>query len=212
LKYVNAVKRLERRNYSDDARPHVTDCPPRAASCRKCGIRGHFASVRCANRNQFGRKALSGSNSGRPAEKKRDIFEIYTNDEHDMFAIESKSIDLYVSIGGQEVPVTNDSGARSNCIKRETWKLIQKREGIKELSDDGVKLRAYGQNEFLRVIVLFEAEVSVQGRSVTAKFRVIDSGRVNILDRETSEQLGILKLGLNVNLVEQQEENVVAGV
>lgn len=63
------------------------------------------------------------------------------------------------------------------------------------------KLKAYGTDKPLEILGMFRALVEVGTRSINAEFFVTLSGQRNLLGDVTSKQLGILKIGMEVDHV-----------
>lgn len=94
-----------------------------------------------------------------------------------------------------------DSGASCNIVDRQNWEQLKKKKmkfTCKKV-DKPRKLYAYGQDTPLTVAGTFQAEIVVPGVSEihTAEFVVIEEkGKVPLLGKETSEKLGVLRVGL----------------
>lgn len=98
------------------------------------------------------------------------------------------------------------SGADCNLITAEAWNKF-KEVGIKvHSSTKGCtrKLKAYGSENLLNVSGTFVADIEVGHKSVEAEFFVVTGGQQCLLGDETSKQLGILKVGLDVNKVTEE--------
>lgn len=69
-------------------------------------------------------------------------------------------------------------------------------------SHSGKQFRGYASEQLFEVIRVFKAPPSVE-RDIEVTFYVIKNGRQLLLGRDTAIQLNVLRLGLNVNRVEE---------
>lgn len=95
-----------------------------------------------------------------------------------------------------------------NLIKPETWESMKQQKvsiasSIKRCSK---LLKAYGSDTPLTIIGSFEAEIVVGVKKVDAEFFVVQGGQRDILGDYTAKQLGVVKIGLNVNRVDITKE------
>lgn len=102
-----------------------------------------------------------------------------------------------------------DSGSSINAVTKEVWdELISKRANIfnKKHQCDR-KFYAYANHDPLNVSAMFEAWISVSSTKPKsfAEFFVIDGARKSLLSRRTSEDLRILKIGIDVLHVNRDE-------
>ncbi|XP_065076257.1 uncharacterized protein K02A2.6-like [Ochlerotatus camptorhynchus] len=167
-------------------------CPARGKTCRRCQKSGHFEKV-CRKRpydsqvTQYTRKVHSVEDNDATPElsvssgdsEKKVYYTFYTGNDTNSFECK---------IGGISTAVFIDSGSEVNLITVNT-------KGSNKV------LKAYGCNEPLRIVGTFEASVEIDNRSTEAEFIVTEEGQRNLLGDSTSKQLGILKIGLEINQV-----------
>lgn len=108
-------------------------------------------------------------------------------------------------IGGTPLTLLIDSGSKVNIIAGNDWNLLkQKKAAVWNINTrtDNI-LKPYAAERPLEVKYQFDTTVSVAGTAeVITSFYVVEKGETSILGKETAKQLGILKLGLNINHVE----------
>lgn len=187
-----------------------SNCPARGRTCRRCQQLGHYEAM-CRKR-----KAESGVTS-----KPRKVFSVDNQAENDK--PESEKIDraeteqkvYYAFYGGNEtnvlpgiiggvcVELLVDSGADVNLIKQETWEVMKqsKVRVIKSVKGCTKTLKGYGSDKPLAVIGSFEAEIVIGTKSGVAEFFVVKGGQKDLLGDLTAKQLGVLKIGLDINNV-----------
>ena len=94
-----------------------------------------------------------------------------------------------------------DSGASCNVVDKDMWEDL-KSQGIKCKSEKGTqKLFPYGSAEPLSTLGKFRTSVQLDDHAVEAELVVISGGRP-LLGPETAVQLGVLKLGPQVNSID----------
>ncbi|XP_055633293.1 uncharacterized protein K02A2.6-like [Toxorhynchites rutilus septentrionalis] len=109
-------------------------------------------------------------------------------------------------IGGVSHPMLIDSGAEANLITGVAWEEL-KLAGIEVIScEKGSNrvLKSYANNIPLTVLGTFLAVVQVAARTVEAEFFVIQGGQRSFLGDATSKQLGILKVGLEIDQISER--------
>ena len=170
-------------------------CPARGKTCRKCNGRDHFAS-----------KCKSGS--GRKPAHKANFVEAQSNseDENTGFAFMCQSNDdferLDVEVGGVTVKFIVDSGCDTNIIGESVWRDLKKSK-IKCLSNRKTTKRiyAYASDKPLKVLGVFTAVGRVGDRESVDEYTVVQHQVEPLLSKRTSINLGLLKIGYNVNSV-----------
>lgn len=191
------------------------DCPAKGRTCRRCRRLGHFEKT-CRKR-RFERSE--------PIEHKRvnqvEPFEDKTNQDAEKVETPESIGKVYYAfyggnnsnmilgkIGGIAVELLVDSGADVNLIKPETWEAMkQKKISVKSSVKGSSKvLKGYGSDKPLVVVGSFEAEVVIGVKKVVAEFFVVQGGQRDILGDYTAKQLGVLKVGLNINRVNATKE------
>lgn len=184
-------------------------CPALQRSCDKCGLMGHFArkcktkmtNKRVYSANQSDRYQKSFKNvkkesvqsiTSKPDEKKEYIFHVDVLNE------------LRCKIGGIPVDMVIDSGCRLNIIDDKTWNALKRKQiqVYNQQRDVGRTFYGYGNKNPLEALGSFETDIQVpNGKKMRTTFYVIVGGSQCLLGRETSEQLGLLKICVDVNSI-----------
>ncbi|XP_055605682.1 uncharacterized protein LOC129753857 [Uranotaenia lowii] len=100
-----------------------------------------------------------------------------------------------------------DSGSDINVINTEAWTAL-KQQSVKVVNmQKGSEqvIKGYGSDIPLKVMGTFETEVTIGEKSVFAKFFVVDGGQRCLLGDATAKNLGILKIGVDINQLERRE-------
>lgn len=190
-------------------------CPAKGATCRGCGTVGHFEVV-CKKKK---RGDVPRSNLGAKKAKMEkgvhlvDLEEEQDQNQYNVFHFGVNDADLECYVGGQKITMIIDSGADINIIGYGHWEELKgKKFKIWDATagNDGKILKPYASNEPLEVAGTFMTMVSVADKKIEAKFYVVRNGSKALLSRETSQRLGVLKLGLQVEK-ECQELNKIKG-
>ncbi|XP_055615582.1 uncharacterized protein K02A2.6-like [Toxorhynchites rutilus septentrionalis] len=185
-------------------------CPARGKQCRNCQIYGHFERL-CRKQKQH-TAPVQGSDQVRAVEDEKQIPNVGNNakeeDEQDKvyyaFYSGNESNVLTCGIGGVDVDMLIDSGADANLISNVAWSKL-KEERVKLISSTKGStriLKAYGNNDPLKILGTFVAEIEVGEKKMQAEFLVVEGGQRCLLGDTTAKSLGILKVGLNINQVD----------
>ncbi|XP_055584696.1 uncharacterized protein LOC129737560 [Uranotaenia lowii] len=200
--------------YSCGRHGHIStapSCPARDLPCRRCQKVGHFEKV-CrkrvfnSRRPDFSKKvdaiAVDENMSKRDIEpsktssesEKRVCYTFYTGSNTNVFQCK---------IGGVTTEVFIDSGSEVNLVTSETWEKLKAQQVNVTKCEKGSNkiLKAYANNEPLNILGTFEAIIEIGKRLTQCKFFVVAGGQRNLLGDETSKNLGILRIGLEVNQV-----------
>jgi|UniRef100_A0A2S2R6D7 hypothetical protein len=103
-----------------------------------------------------------------------------------------------------------DSGSSCNIITKNVWekhniKFLKKEKFVTQ------KLFSYENIESLKVVGKLEAEIKVENCQVVTDFYIVDGSGPQLLGRETSIELDILKIGMNINNLVMKERMVFQG-
>lgn len=199
-----------------------TTCPAR------CEVVGHFAAKCRTTGQKRPNKTWKEGNNKQP---RNTVNHVEVNDSQeegdrnpddtgkifDCFRVEKNPRDSEVAskdemigytVGGIELTMLIDSGSKVNIINGEDWEnLTEKQATIWDLTDNiGNTLKPYASGS-IEVSQKFQSTITVEGRQeIIATFYVIKGGDVSLIGRDTAKRLGILKLGLNVNAMEETGE------
>lgn len=211
-------------------------CPARGKLCNKCNGRDHF-SRKCLSkkrarpfdnnrpqprRNDQSKFAVK-QETDEPTIKKANndsdetvkAIEMYQSNIKDdyIFNINTESTaenEIKCKIGGIEVTATIDSGSKYNVMDVEAWEYLKKM-SVQVLDQHKAANRtftAYG-GHLLTVIGIFEAFIETPHNKRLANFHVVkDYGKI-LIGYETGIPLGVLKMGENVNQIEQVHLNKI---
>ncbi|XP_062535563.1 uncharacterized protein K02A2.6-like [Armigeres subalbatus] len=173
-------------------------------------MRGHFETVCRKDKKRVPsyQKDLKTSKKVRLVESTETKSELHTeatDSDKTYYAFYSgnKSNIITCCVGGVNQDMLVDSGADCNLITPEVWNKL-KNAGVKihsSVKGCARKLKAYGNERLLDVTGTFVADICVGRRSVKAEFFVVNGRQQCLLGDETSKQLGILKVGVDVNQV-----------
>ncbi|XP_062541405.1 uncharacterized protein K02A2.6-like [Armigeres subalbatus] len=186
------------------------NCPALKARCNQCGRIGHFArkcresqqgsSKQSNNWRRVAKEANSLQEDGSWVEelphkpKSEDINKSGKNPNAD--GVITCLIDNY------PVEFLVDSGSSINTISMDIWtklKAARPKLSKKKFSNDR-RFTAYASQDALKVLVVFEAWISVNPAKPEsyAEFFVIDRASRCLLSKRTAEDLKVLKVGLDV--------------
>ena len=203
-------------------------CPALDATCSKCHIKGHYAD-RCKTKlskyrvpetessrkkgigggSEAGKDAKRGKRRGRQQRGGKQGENCVEDDDEYAFSVYDEcvlSVDsgtVQLKVGGAIIKgVLIDSGASCNVVDKEMWEDL-KSQGINCESEKGTqKLFSYGSAEPLSTLGRFRATVQLDDQAVEAEFIVISGKGRPLLGRKTAVQLGVLRLGQQVNSVD----------
>ncbi|XP_060806004.1 uncharacterized protein K02A2.6-like [Amyelois transitella] len=184
-------------------------CPAKDKNCLKCGLKGHFRQF-CRTRLPIKRnndtndyktenKRFKGQNKDNETRSKP------KDDLNYVFRIDEDN-ELECEVGGTKVNMLVDSGCKCNLVTSKTWKILKDSNAIMEnrIENPNKTFYGYGSNQPLNVIESFESNVRIASKSQKATFYVIKDGTRNLLGKETSISMGVLRIGLEVNQTEME--------
>lgn len=113
-------------------------------------------------------------------------------------------------IGGVNLKMIVDSGARANVISEHDWILLKnQRIRIDNQFQGGDKtLKAYGSEKPLHIIGTFDTSIKAGEKVTGARFYVVLGGEQSLLGRKTAMELGVLKIGIQVNEISEKHTDV----
>ena len=115
-----------------------------------------------------------------------------------------------VFVGGVPVEMVIGSGTSANVIDKNLWENLKKKHIKCTSRRNTKKLYAYGSIAPLTVIGTFTAEVNIAGKHVTAEFSVIEGKGEPLLGRKTAIELGVLKLQVPEQYVNNVTDRVAS--
>ena len=185
-------------------------CPARGDQCRKCLGFNHWADM-CTTKNpQTQQHKQKGSSKGK---KRRGVNQVDLDDETDeedvdyVFMTKSsvRENKITVNMGGIPVKMIIDSGCDTNIISETLWKEL-KLKGIKSKPKQcKKKLYPYSSTTPLVTVCSFNTTLKAGENQTDAEIVVVKEEGDPLLSRETSIKLKVLKIGLNVQSLTQEE-------
>ncbi|XP_055615001.1 uncharacterized protein K02A2.6-like [Toxorhynchites rutilus septentrionalis] len=188
-------------------------CPAKGKICRRCKRPGHFENVCRKRPGEYKNLKQTG--------KVQAIDE--TPEENDCSAVtkpelssETQEKKVYYTfhfgnscnmidctVGGLDIQMLVDSGSDANLITADSWELLKSRKVDVQHCQKGSKkiLKSYGSQNPLKILGTFFAHISAGGRTVQAEFFVVVNGQRNLLGDKTAKELGVLRVGLDINRI-----------
>lgn len=110
-------------------------------------------------------------------------------------------------VGGVKIEVFVDSGSDVNLITSDAWEQLKAKQVVVSKCERGSHkiLKAYAASKPLTILGTFQAVIEIGKRSIETEFLVVENGQRNLLGDTTSKQLGILKIGVEINRVREDE-------
>ncbi|XP_014677981.1 PREDICTED: uncharacterized protein K02A2.6-like [Priapulus caudatus] len=118
--------------------------------------------------------------------------------------VHSKCV-IGVKVGGVSSEVLVDSGSTCNIVNMDTWEALKRQKIVCTSEKSDTLLYAYGSRTPLHTLGKFTADIEVGRRQTKAEFVVVQGNGQPILGCQTAEQLGILKVGLDINKIEMSD-------
>ncbi|XP_049301210.1 uncharacterized protein LOC125774862 [Anopheles funestus] len=179
------------------------NCPARGKECRNCKKIGHFEQM-CRKPTEKGPMKRQIRAIDESSEAKQPKMESNDTKAYYAFYSGNESNVIKCLLGGVSLEMLVDSGADANLIPGEIWEKLKTENVAVVSSTKGSSkiLRAYGSQNPLVILGTFAAEIAVAGKRTQAEFFVVEGGQRCLLGDRTAKQLGILKVGLDINRVE----------
>lgn len=154
----------------------------------------------------------SAKNTSADTEETVKMIENYQSNMKDdyIFCINTDTVaenEIKCTIGGINVTATIDSGTKYNVMDVEAWEFLKAHQ-VQVLDQQKTvdrKFTAYGGHS-LTVVGIFEAFIETTHKKRLADFYVVkDYGKI-LIGYETGIPLGVLKIGENVDQIEQENQ------
>ena len=177
------------------------NCPARSAKCRKCQNIGHFAAVCKTKVNVWAEKQGQNKNCGNVSKRVNSVdyedecaFTVSGNECINSFGL------IDINTGGINIhDAMIDSGSSCNIIDKGTWEAL-KRDGVRCTSQKlAGNIYPYGSKTPLRTLGKFQTDIAYRDIVTKAEFVVLDGIGRSLLGCVSATQLGVLKMGPEVN-------------
>ena len=196
------------------------DCEvSRKHTCSKCGNRGHMEICCRTKQDKQGKGRGDSRRRGKSGRKRQGVRRIGDQpdqsnveesdaSEHDGYYVfstsDGESNTLPLMIENEPVNVIIDSGATCNLMSEQVFDKVSK--GKLELSKTDRKVYAYASQEPLKLSGKCMLNICVPDTqtSLKAEFFVMPGTADTLLGRSSSEELGVLKIGVTVNACESR--------
>lgn len=215
---------------SDDSR-----CAAKDQVCLKCRKVGHFARVCRSGRKTFNRFDSKFSRSqasdrednktswkSRVERNRKEVNAVendykfeFKNEIRRIASIEKKGNEIIeAEVGGIRIQFLIDSGSPINTVTTDIWEKIQQTKAkvwaIKSNCDR--EFNSYGSQSILKVLARFESVLIIPKADTkcVAEFFVIENARVCLISKSTGEQLEILRVGVDICSIGNNNENEAA--
>jgi transposase InsO family protein len=119
-----------------------------------------------------------------------------------------RSNKLAVNVGGVDIDVIVDSGSDCNIVGRGLWTRLKSRQIKCESRKTDRVIYPYATKEPLKVLGHFDAITQSGPSQVRAEFVVVDYESDALLGRQTAEELGLLRVGHQVNSCTTSYDNM----
>lgn len=197
-------------------------CPARGKMCNHCKRLGHFESQCRIRKSQSVGQTQNRSTSKRircveavdtnvvSDTSAGDVYSIMTSNPEDSkktyyaFYAGNDSNMIECEVGGVNLEMLVDSGAEVNLVSETAWELL-KAKGVRiKSSEKGSKqvLKGYASDQPMIILGTFVADIVVGQILAVAKFFVIKNGQRCLLGDSTAKELGVLKIGVNINQID----------
>ncbi|XP_048482951.1 uncharacterized protein LOC125489811 [Plutella xylostella] len=193
--------------------PNDLKCPAKEKKCHVCGKLGHYQRCCKTKSNQLKRKIEQGSTWNRNNLKRLrqgDTINSLEGPDEEVQYVFNVSDDATIdcNVGNVKLEMLIDSGCKLNLITDKAWEYLKnnKVNCCKQIKEPNKMLMAYGCVEPLQVKGSFEAVLNVGTRSEKSTIYVIQNGTRNLLGKDTALRLGVLKLGLGVNQIREEQK------
>lgn len=198
-------------------------CPALKAVCSGCNRIGHYRRKCRSSTSQFKRSYQSTNNysnkkfthvhsitSDQNEETKFDPdFKCYRVDDSGKYKDLDNDEEIMTQIGGVSIGMVIDSGCKFNMINGLDYgKLCLNNAKMFNVTYSvHNQFKAYASDSNMKILLKFDAEIKLQnGNSEVSTFYVVENGDRSLLGKISSKQLGVLKVGFNINKIKTIDE------
>ncbi|XP_053601232.1 uncharacterized protein K02A2.6-like isoform X1 [Plodia interpunctella] len=178
-----------------------TNCPAKDKRCLKCGFIGHYKEqCRTAKKRRF----TNNKSETVTKKPKLDSKKVDGRSEIDYIFHLDEDETIQCTIGGICVAMLIDSGSKCNVITDKTWQYLKNNKvQVSNMNKKPDKILVpYGSKDPLEIIGAFDANISTNSKCITSTLYVIKNGTRDLLGKSTAIQLGVLRIGLQINAVQ----------
>ena len=113
-------------------------------------------------------------------------------------------------MGGIKLAILPDSGSNSNVVDVTTWELLKAKHIVCKSSRAPInkQIYSYTSEKPLKVKGTFVCEVKAGSHRATAEFVVVEGKGIPLLSRKTSQQLGLMKIGIDVAALSESVDSI----
>lgn len=198
--------------YNCARRDHISTsetCPARGKVCHSCKNVGHFES--CCRSRKFNKQPVTTKKVRTVEETVRvpeDVPADSSAKSYYTFHAGNNCNVIPCEVGGVRLDLLVDSGSDVNLIPDSTWEYLKQEKIVVQQCVKGSDriLKGYANDKPLTILGSFTAYVKVGQKIVQAKFYVVAGGQRSILGDETSKELGILRVGLDISHISSPTE------
>ncbi|KAJ0176070.1 hypothetical protein K1T71_008244 [Dendrolimus kikuchii] len=185
------------------SKSHLSDykeCPALGRTCFNCSKPGHFRQFcRTAGTKRKANEQEKSENQQNSKGNKKARVEVDY-----VFNIDNDAT-VECTLGGIQTKMLVDSGCKVNLITQETWEVLKEKRAVihNQETKPNKTLLAYGSLTPLNIKGSFETEIKINDRAEQTTVYVIAGGTRDLLGKETATLLGVLKIGIDVNKIDE---------
>lgn len=186
----------------------IQKCIARDAKCHNCGTKGYF-KICCQKR-----KSTEPREQSYPKRRIQAVVETLSEPSHDkgVFHVSHDSDNdvseiLTFYVGGVRTTMVVDSGSPANIMQECTYQRLKQSGATilneRDAAEDNHRFEAFASADKIVFSTAFEAEIKTpeDTNGVWAHFLVAPTGQTNLLSKATAFALGVLKIGYNINKI-----------
>ncbi|XP_060808134.1 uncharacterized protein LOC132903569 [Amyelois transitella] len=180
-------------------------CPALLKKCLKCGYVGHFRRYcKTSKKKRKFNDITSGTTTVAESSTKKIKTSKPAEDVHYIFQIDGDDT-IVCTLGGVNIDMLIDSGSKCNIINDATWENLKSLNIIvkNQVKSPQKNFVAYGSQNPLTVLGAFDSSIVISNgcKLDEETFYVVKGGTKNLLGKDTAIKLGVLRVGLGINMV-----------